>query len=136
MKLNIPHCKQKMTLLSDCTVRVSASRYVNGNVNLLLQLGLLFREDKYGRLECAETGKPIWGDRHADKPPSYDVTFPKGTVFTITQMYIRNGGWNEDCINMRIVGKEHKIFKSTLGVLTFDLEATQDFDVELHEGDN
>ena len=139
MQLNIPHCKQKMTLLADATIQISTTMYVGGNCNLLSKLGLIVAEDpSWHRYTDAKTGKSVGYNSDATPNyPVYEVTFPKGTVLQITQMYIRNGGWNTDCINVKIVsGTKNDIFNKKIGVITIDLEQIRNFDVDLHEEDN
>jgi hypothetical protein len=34
---------------------------------------------------------------------SFDVTIPANTQFSVSKLYVRNGGWGEDCINLQIL---------------------------------
>lgn len=133
MKLQIPHCKQLMTLTEDCTVDIPITHYVGGNLKLLTAKGFLRVEKKTNyrdKFFDLESGNEIG---YFNEGGSYPVTFPKGTILMITKLYIRNGGWFDDCVNFKIVSSPDKALDKRIGAITIGLEDTQQFNVMLHD---
>ncbi len=136
MKLCIPHCKQKLQVLEDCTVTIGDRYYAAGNMNLLIALGMYYMEDQEGYNQYFDSATNLQLHyRNDNLDQSFEVTIPKGTVLQITKMYIRNGGWDEDSITFKILECPDARFATIKGNLCIPLGDVNKMDVQLADED-
>jgi len=133
MKFCIPHCGQLVRVLEDCTVSIRGRYMSSGNENLLIAVGHITEkknEQGYNALYDTATDLNIHY-RNNNVDLEYDITIPAGTVFEITKMYIRNGGWGEDAITFKVKECSDERFTSIKGNLAIPLREVNRMMVDL-----